>query len=67
MGWTAAPSAQQVQLARESREQLIKLITDLNDVITTAIPALYKTLSDNKIQPPPLKPIPPVRMPALPD
>jgi photosystem II stability/assembly factor-like uncharacterized protein len=67
MGWTAAPSAQQVQLAREIREQLIKLITDLNDAITTAIPALYKTLSDNKIQPPPLKPIPPVKVPALPD
>jgi hypothetical protein len=67
MGWTAAPSAQQIQLARESREQLVKLITDLNDAITAAIPALYTTLSDNKIQPPQMKPIPPVKMPALPD
>ncbi len=66
MAFTALPTPAQLQLARDSREVLAGLIADLNDVLTTALPALYRALADNKIQPPPAKPIPPIKMTAVP-
>jgi hypothetical protein len=66
MAFTTLPTPAQIQLARDSREELAKLIADLNDVLTAAIPALYKALSDNNLQAPPMKPIPPVKLTALP-
>jgi hypothetical protein len=47
----------QLRQAREAREGLSKVVSDLNDLITNALPALYKALSDNKVTPRPLKPI----------
>jgi hypothetical protein len=64
--FTALPTPAQLQLARDGREALAELIADLNDVLTAALPALYQALADNKIQPPPAKPIPPVKMTAVP-
>jgi hypothetical protein len=62
MASTSAPTMLQMQVARESRELLVKLIPDLNNAATAALPALFKILSDNKMNPPPLKPIPPVAL-----
>jgi len=62
MASTSAPTLLQMQVARESRELLVKLIPDLNNAAAAALPELFKILSDNKMNPPPLKPIPPVKV-----
>jgi hypothetical protein len=61
MASTSAPTLPQMQVARESRELLVKLIPDLNNAAAAALPELFKILSDNKMNPPPLKPVPPVK------
>ena len=66
MAWTARPSASQLKLTRDSRDQLAKLIADLNEVLTASLPAIYKVLSDNGLQPPAMKPIPPIKLAAIP-
>jgi hypothetical protein len=54
MGSTSLPTAQQMRQATEMREDLGKVIDDVNQAITTAMPALYKTLG---AQPMPMQPL----------
>ena len=46
---TSVPTAQQAKTAGEALQQLEKLMSDVNDVKTTALPALLKLLSDSNI------------------
>jgi hypothetical protein len=62
MAFTTPLTTAQIQAARDSRAGLAKAIADLNDALTASLPALIKNLSGNKIQVPPMKPIPPVRL-----
>jgi photosystem II stability/assembly factor-like uncharacterized protein len=62
MGWTAAPTSGQSAQARDIRTELAKLVDDLNDITSNAIPTLFKTLSDNDAHPVELKTIAPVKI-----
>jgi hypothetical protein len=64
LAFTALPTAAQMQQARDSRDEVARLIADLNDLLTAALPALFKALADNKLQPPQVKPIPPIKLDA---
>jgi photosystem II stability/assembly factor-like uncharacterized protein len=61
MASTSLPTAQQMQSARESGAEFTKLVADLNDALSAGLPALYKTLGENNVHPPPMKAIAPVR------
>ncbi len=54
MGSTSLPTATQQRQVTEAREDLAKVIEDVNGVITTSMPALYKQIG---AQPTPLKPL----------
>ena len=58
MDSTSLPTGVQLRQAHEAREDLAKLVSQLNDLMTNALPALYKALVENKVTPTPLKPIP---------
>jgi len=62
MGWTAAPTTTQLALAKDARSELGKLVDELNDITGTAIPALFKLLSDTNARPAEVKPIPKVKL-----
>jgi photosystem II stability/assembly factor-like uncharacterized protein len=66
MSWTAAPTAAQIQLARTSRAELAEILSELNDVLTKALPALHKSFTDQALPVPPLKPIPAIKLMAFP-
>jgi photosystem II stability/assembly factor-like uncharacterized protein len=54
MGSTSLPTATQMRQTTEMREDLAKVIDEVNTVITTAMPTLYKHVG---AQPTPLKPL----------
>jgi len=62
MASTSLPTSAQLQSARDSREAYVKLVADLNDAVSNAMPALYKALSDGGVRPAAMKPIAPVRV-----
>src|SRR5262249_19583562 len=62
MASTSLPTASQLQSAKDSRDAYGKLVADLNDAIATAVPALYKHLSDAGIRPAAMKAIAPVKV-----
>ena len=59
MGSTSLPTAQQVRISQELREDLAKLIADTNDLIN-AVPAIYDALGASGAKPTALKPVGPV-------
>jgi len=59
MGSTSMPTAQQIRLAAELREDLVKVIADTNDLIA-AVPAIYDALGASGAKPTALKPVGPV-------
>jgi photosystem II stability/assembly factor-like uncharacterized protein len=56
---TSLPTAQQIRSAGELREDLAKVITDTNELIT-AIPAIYDALGAPGAKPAALKPVGPI-------
>ncbi len=56
MGSTSMPTAQQIRTAGELREDMMKVVTDTNDLIA-AVPALYDTLGASGAKPAALKTI----------
>jgi photosystem II stability/assembly factor-like uncharacterized protein len=56
---TSLPTAQQIRSAGELREDLAKVITDTNELIT-AIPAIYDALGASGAKPAALKPVGPI-------
>lgn len=60
MDSTSLPTEMQLRQAREFREDLSKLVGELNNLMTDSLPALYQSLFENKITPAPFKPIPAV-------
>ena len=57
MASTSLPTETQMRQAREAREDLAKAIEEANELITSGMPALYRTVTQNQLQPTPLKPI----------
>jgi hypothetical protein len=66
LAWTAAPTAAQLRLARSSRDDLAKVVADLDDVLTRALPALHKRCVDQGLHVPALQPIVPIKLMVLP-
>jgi hypothetical protein len=58
MNSTSSPTEAQLQAMRDSREALRKVLEETNWVITTGMPALYRTLGDHAVRPTLLKPLP---------
>jgi hypothetical protein len=63
---TSAPTAQQAQSARDAREQTMKLITDVNELLASALPSLGRSLRENRLQAAPMAPIEPVKLTSSP-
>jgi hypothetical protein len=59
MGSTSMPTAQQVRIAGELREDMTKVIADVNELIN-AIPAIYDALGASGVKPVALKPLGPL-------
>ena len=59
MGSTSLPTAQQVRSAGELREDMVKLVSDTNDLIA-AVPAMYDALGATGAKPAVLKPVGPL-------
>ena len=59
MGSTSLPTAQQVRVAGELREDTVKLVADTNALIA-AVPAMYDALGATGAKPTALKPVGPV-------
>ena len=59
MGSTSMPTAQQLRSAAELREDMVKLVTDTNDLMA-AVPAMYDALGAPGAKPTPLKPVGPL-------
>ncbi|MGH9220166.1 MAG: WD40/YVTN/BNR-like repeat-containing protein, partial [Vicinamibacterales bacterium] len=59
MGSTSMPTAQQVRVAGELREDMTKVIADVNELIN-AIPAIYDALGASGVKPVALKPLGPL-------
>ena len=59
MGSTSMPTAQQIRSGGELREDMMKVIADVNELIT-AVPAIYDALGASGVKPAALKPIPPL-------
>jgi hypothetical protein len=59
MGSTSMPTAQQIRIAGELREDMTKLIADVNALIT-AVPAIYDALGASGVKPAALKPLGPL-------
>ena len=51
MASTSVPTEVQMRLAREVREDLAKMVGEINSVITAGMPALYRVLTENNLQP----------------
>ena len=62
MGSTSMPTAQQIRAAAEAREDMMKVVTDTNDLIA-AVPALYDALGASGAKPAALKPVGPLPAP----
>jgi predicted metalloprotease len=59
MGSTSMPTAQQIRSGGELREDMMKVIADVNELIT-AVPAIYDALGASGVKPAALKPLPPL-------
>jgi hypothetical protein len=59
MGSTSMPTTQQVRIAGELREDMTKVVTDVNDLIN-AVPAIYDALGASGVKPTALKPLGPL-------
>ena len=59
MGSTSLPTAQQMRSSVELREDLVKVVSDTNELIN-AIPAIYDVLGASGAKPAALKPVGPV-------
>src|SRR5687767_12284383 len=59
MGSTSMPTAQQIRSAGELREDMTKVIADVNELIN-AIPAIYDALGASGVKPAALKPLGPL-------
>jgi len=59
MGSTSNPTAQQVRVAGELREDMVKLVSDTNDLIA-AVPAMYDALGATGAKPTALAPVGPL-------
>jgi hypothetical protein len=59
MGSTSMPTAQQIRVAGELREDMTKVIADVNALIA-AVPAIYDGLGASGVKPAALKPIGPL-------
>jgi photosystem II stability/assembly factor-like uncharacterized protein len=62
MGSTSTPTAQQIRTAGEVRDDMMKVVTETNDLIA-AVPALYDTLGASGAKPAGLKPVGPLPAP----
>jgi photosystem II stability/assembly factor-like uncharacterized protein len=62
MGSTSMPTAQQIRIAGEQREDLTKVVADTNALIA-AVPALYDTLGAPNLKPAARTPIGPLSAP----
>ncbi len=51
MASTSVPTEGQVRQTGESREQLAEVVGDVNAVITSTMPAMYRLLSEHSLQP----------------
>ena len=51
MASTSVPTEVQVRQTRESREQLVEVVSEVNAVITSTMPALYRLLNEHDLQP----------------
>jgi hypothetical protein len=63
MGSTSLPTTQQIRQSGELREDMMKVVTDVNDLIN-AVPGIYDALGASGVKPAPLKtigPLPPAR------
>ena len=56
MGSTSQPTAMQVRSAAEAREDLAKVVQEVNDLMG-AVPQLYEKLGAPGLKPTPLKPV----------
>jgi photosystem II stability/assembly factor-like uncharacterized protein len=59
MNSTSMPTAQQIRIAGELREDMSKVVTDVNELIN-AIPAIYDSLGASGVKPAALKPLGPL-------
>jgi hypothetical protein len=59
MGSTSQPTAQQARVAGELREDMVKVVSDTNDLIA-AVPAMYEALGATGAKPAALKPVGPL-------
>jgi hypothetical protein len=66
MGWTAKPTVAQARTARDSRNEVARIVGDLNHVTAVIIPALYKAAADVKLKPPALAPFARIKLTAPP-
>jgi hypothetical protein len=48
---TSRPTEVQMRLAREGREDLLKAVEEINEIIATAMPAVYAALGQPQLQP----------------
>ncbi len=60
MASTSLPTAVQTRGAQQSREDLAKTVDEVNAMIATGLPNLYKALTTNNYLPVPLKPLRPI-------
>ncbi|HJO39780.1 MAG: hypothetical protein QGF21_12660 [Vicinamibacterales bacterium] len=51
MASTSVPTEVQVRQTRESRQELAEVVDDVNAVITSTMPALYRLLAEHDLQP----------------
>jgi hypothetical protein len=59
MNSTSMPTVQQIRTAGELREDMVKLVSDTNDLIA-AVPAMYDALGAPGAKPAALKPVGPL-------
>ena len=62
MGSTSMPTAQQIRAAADARDDMMKVVTDTNELIA-AVPALYDALGASGAKPAALKPVGPLPAP----
>ena len=48
---TSRPTEAQLRQARETREDLVRAVADINDIIATALPAVYQALGQPQLRP----------------
>ena len=57
LGSTSAPTEMQTRAVRDLREDLAKVITEANTMISSVMPGVYKALAEHNLQLSPLKPL----------